>query len=201
VSARTPGLRALVPLLALLLAGNGGAGFRVEGTMKDGFPGSAGVVAVLPVLCPSGVDCAWLDRHVAGEILRRKTPRFLGVGAIREALAKIGAPDPARTELSAENRVALGEALGAQTVLEIRVREIEKGARGDTSDPDVKSDRGDGMAGLVRGRLEIRALAAGSGELLAEGAAFGEAQVVSAKGLLGPMATQLLGRMFPLPRR
>jgi hypothetical protein len=158
-------------------------------------------VAVLPALCPRDLDCAFLDRHVAGEILRRKGTPFVGAEASRKELLKRRPWDPDGPELSAEERVALGEALGAATLLEIRVRELERDTSKKKVDPDDEFETGEGVARRVSGRLEIRALSVRSGELLASATAFGDGNVGSAKGLLNPMATQLLGRMFPLPRR
>ncbi len=177
------------------------AGFRIEGGATHDFLQTAGVVAVLPAICPAEVDCVWLDRKVAGELLRRKKPEFHSATATQAALTVLGA-----RELSAEYRAPLAASLGAQTLLEIRVRELKKVRAKGKMDPDErrpesgeKFDREDGNDGTVRGRLEIRAISAETGRTVAEGAAFGDAQGLSEKKLLGPMVAQLLDRMFPLP--
>ncbi len=182
------------------------AGFRIEGGANDDFRQTAGVVAVLPAICPAEVDCVWLDRKIAGELLRRRKPEFRSAAATRAALTAVGAK-----ELTAENRTPLAASLGAQTLLEIRVRELEKVRAKRGRDPDErplapgeKYARGDGSDGSddsVRGRLEIRAISAETGRTVAEGAAFGDAPGLSEKKLLGPMVAQLLDRMFPLPRK
>jgi hypothetical protein len=190
-------------LAAWLVATALAADFRVEGGANNDFLQKAGVVAVLPAICPANVDCAWLDRQVAGEILRRKQPQFLSAAAARAALAALGVQ-----EVSAENRKALAATVGAQTLLEVRVRELEKVRTRWQPDPDEaapgsmeKSDRGNETDREVRGRLEIRAISAETGKTLAEGAAFGDAPASSEKKLLGPMLTELLARMFPLRTR
>ncbi|MEO7793179.1 MAG: hypothetical protein ABIV06_00285 [Thermoanaerobaculia bacterium] len=187
--------RFLSLLAMLLLPGALSADFKIEGGANTDFLETAGVVAVLPAICPAKVDCGWLDRRIAGELQRRKKPQFRSVEAGRAALVALGS-----TELSAANRSALGEALGAQTLLEIRVRELEKERREGKPDADDEADSGEGLAANVRGRLEIRAMSVQSGATLAQGAAFGDANVGTEKRLLGPMLTQLMGRMFPLPR-
>lgn len=179
------------------------ADFRIEGGANDDFQQSAGVVAVLPAVCPANVDCAWLDRQVEGEILRRRKPEFRRAAAARAALTALGAQ-----EVSGENRAALAANLGAQTLLEIRVRGLEKVSTRWKPDPDEaapgpmeKTDRGNETDRAVRGRLEIRAISAETGETLAEGAAFGDAPAASEKKLLGPMLSELMARMFPLRPR
>ena len=192
-----------VCLLALwLLPATLAADFRIEGGANDDFRQTAGVVAVLPAICPAEVDCDWLDRKVAGELLRRQKPEFRSAAATRTALTAVGAK-----ELTAENRTALAASLGAQTLLEIRVRELEKDRAKGGRDPDErppapgeKYDRAGSADGGVRGRLEIRAISAEDGKTVAEGAAFGDAPGLSEKKLLGPMLAQLLDRMFPRPR-
>lgn len=195
--------RSLACLLWLVGAGSLAADFRIEGGANRDFLETAGVVAVLPAICPPEVDCAWLDRRVAGELLRRKKPEFRNAAATRAALTQLGAQ-----ELTAENRAALAASLGAQTLLEIRVRELQKGRAEEGRDPDErplapgqKYDREGGSDGDVRARVEIRAIAAETGKTVADGAAFGDAPTRSEKKLLGPMVAQLLDRMFPLPRR
>lgn len=179
------------------------ADFRIEGGATNDFQQAAGIVAVLPAICPANVDCVWLDRQVEGEILRRKKPEFRSAAAARAALTALGAQ-----EVSAENRTALAASLGAQTLLEIRVRELEKVRTRWKPDPDEvapgptgKSDRGNETDREVRGRLEIRAISAETGKTLAEGAAFGDAPASSEKKLLGPMLAELMARMFPLRAR
>ena len=193
-----------VCLLALwLLPATLAADFRIEGGANDDFRQTAGVVAVLPAICPAEVDCVWLDRKIAGELLRRRKPEFRSAAATQAALTAVGAK-----ELTAESRTPLAASLGAQTLLEIRVRELEKVRAKRGRDPDEtplapggKYARGDGSDDSVRGRLEIRAISAETGRTVAEGAAFGDAPGLSEKKLLGPMVAQLLDRMFPLPRK
>jgi hypothetical protein len=199
---RRRGVSSRLWLLWLLWPGTLPADFRIEGGADRDFLETAGVVAVLPAICPANVDCAWLDRRISGEILRRKRPEFRSAAATRAALTLVGA-----SELTAENRAPLGSSLGAQTLLEIRVRELEKVRARGARDPDErplapgeKYARGASGDDSVRGRLEIRAFSAETGKTVAEGAAFGEAPGLSEKKLLGPMLTQLLDRMFPLPR-
>lgn len=190
-------------LAAWLLPAALAADFRIEGGANNDFLQTAGVVAVLPAICPANVDCAWLDRQVAGEVLRRKQPQFLSAAAARAALTALGAQ-----EVGDENRKALAASLGARTLLEIRVRELEKLRTRWKPDPDEvapgpmeKSDRGNETDREVRGRLEIRAISAETGKTLAEGAAFGDVPASSEKKLLGPMLTELMARMFPLRAR
>jgi hypothetical protein len=200
---RRRGVSTRLWLIWLLWPGALVADFRIEGGADRDFPGTAGVVAVLPAICPENVDCAWLDRRVAGEILRRQRPEFRSAAATQAALTRLGA-----SQLTAENRAPLASSLGAQTLLEIRVRELEKERTKGGRDPDErplapgeKYDREGGSDGGVRGRLEIRAISAETGRTVAEGAAEGDAPGLSEKKLLGPMLTRLIDRMFPLPRR
>lgn len=190
-------------LLGLLWPGALVADFRIEGGASRDFLETAGVVAVLPAICPPQVDCAWLDRKVAGEILRRRKPEFRSAAATQAALAQLGA-----REVTAENRAPLAANLGAQTLLEIRVSEFQKEQAAGGSDvddrpldPGERYERDTGAGATVRGRLEIRAISAETGKTVAEGAAFGDAAAPSEKKLLGPMLSQLLDRMFPLPRK
>lgn len=184
---------ALPALFALLLpVAPAGAGFRIEGGKADSFPAAAGVIAVLPPSCPAKVDCAWLERQVAGELLRHSKWPFRSPAQSRAALQDLGKPT-----FSDDDRQALAERLGAQTLLEIHVVELVKERPGRTLDPDDPTSSASDARPRVRGRLEIRAFAAETGKTVAEGAAFGDDQGAGEKRFLGAMLRQLLDRMFP----
>lgn len=184
-------------LLALLfLAAPATAGFRIEGGKEESFPAAAGVIAVLPAVCPAKVDCAWLDRQIAGELLRHKEWTFRSANQAKAALQDLG-----KQTYSDEDRPALAERLGAQTLLVIHLRELVKERPRPGLDPDDPTAAGRESTRVVRGRLEIRAFAAASGRQLADGTALGDADTGSEKRLLGPMVRQLLDRMFPLRGR
>ncbi len=186
-------MRAWMAVVAMLFAvAPATAGFRIEGGKEDSFPAAAGVIAVLPATCPATFDCAWLDRQIEGELLRFKEGHFRSAQQAQAALQALG-----KQVYSAEDRQTLAERLDAQTVLEIHLRELVEIKEGRSSDPDDTMVGGRDGNHTVRGRLEIRAYAAASGQQLADGTAFGDADTGSAKRLVGPMLRQLLDRMFP----
>ncbi len=183
----------LAPLtIALLLTSaptRAGEGYRIEGTLHDGFPSIAGRVAILPPRAPGELEQAWIERKLAGHKDMRPKAPLVSLRDVQAAIARLGI-DP----YEPASRGPLAAELGVDSFLEIQISDLATSKPSQVNAPEGGMLLGKAEKGVAQAKVSFRIVPADSGaawfELTADGT-----QLVKKKGIQ-PIVADMLDKMF-----